>query len=145
MRIQSNIKSNVTHEPSTRVEQDNKTPFKEVMFRSKGDMHRQTLSNLMDQLKDKGNQLVEKRTAQNLTDYKKLVQKLLQEVVQNGLQLSERQSDPRQWKSKTYKIIEQVDVKLIELTEEVLGSEQNRLNILALVGEIKGMLMNIYT
>ena len=48
-------------------------------------------------------------------------------------------------RTKVYKIVKEVDKKLIDLANTVLEKEQNGLDILGLVGEIKGLLVNIYT
>ncbi|MGV3240560.1 DUF327 family protein [Streptococcus hyovaginalis] len=42
-------------------------------------------------------------------------------------------------------IIHVKDEKLVELTEEVIAKEKNSLNILDKIGEIKGLLIKIYT
>lgn len=41
-------------------------------------------------------------------------------------------------------VVQVVDEKLVELTEEVMSKEKNSLNILGKIGEIKGLLINIY-
>jgi len=76
---------------------------------------------------------------------KKLVKKFLEEAVQNGLQLEEQRGFNRRGRTKIYKIVKEVDSKLIDLTNTVLDKEKKGLDILNKVGEIKGLLINIYT
>ena len=48
-------------------------------------------------------------------------------------------------RTKIYKIVKEVDKALIDLTNSVLDKEKNSLDILSRVGEIKGLLINMYT
>jgi uncharacterized protein YaaR (DUF327 family) len=47
--------------------------------------------------------------------------------------------------SRSLKIIEQVDQSLVELADEVVNKESSTIDILAKIGEIKGLLINLYT
>ena len=69
----------------------------------------------------------------------------MEDAVNNGLQLEEQRGLGWRGRTKVYKIVKEVDKKLIDLANTVLEKEQNGLNILGLVGEIKGLLVNIYT
>lgn len=42
-------------------------------------------------------------------------------------------------------IVKEVDEKLLELTEVMMNQEKKAVNILGLIGEIKGLLINLYT
>lgn len=42
-------------------------------------------------------------------------------------------------------IIEKVDEKLIELTDELLKQEEENILILGKLGEIKGLIINLFT
>ena len=43
-----------------------------------------------------------------------------------------------------YKIIKKVDEKLLELADAVISKEQKGLKVLDLVGEIRGLLLDLY-
>lgn len=43
------------------------------------------------------------------------------------------------------KTVETIDAKLVELSEEILNKEKSSLEILEMIGEIKGLLINLYT
>ena len=42
------------------------------------------------------------------------------------------------------KIVETIDEKLIELAEDLLNEEKTSVDLLAKIGEIKGLLINLY-
>ena len=43
------------------------------------------------------------------------------------------------------KTVETIDVRLVELSEVILNKEKSSLEILEMIGEIKGLLINLYT
>ena len=43
------------------------------------------------------------------------------------------------------KIVETIDEKLVELAEEILNQEKSSIDLLDKIGEIKGLLINLYT
>ena len=43
------------------------------------------------------------------------------------------------------KIVETIDEKLVELAEEILNREKSSIDLLDKIGEIKGLLINLYT
>lgn len=119
--------------------------FQSVMSNKKTE---QTIERLQAKLKDLemvGEKLVESRTVDNLRKYKKMVKDFLDDAVKNGLELQEQRGFNFRGSAKTYKIVKEVDKKLIDLTNAVMDKESQGLDILNLVGEIKGMLINIYT
>jgi uncharacterized protein YaaR (DUF327 family) len=45
---------------------------------------------------------------------------------------------------KRYKLLDEIDEKLIEMAEELLQTEQGRLELLSKIGEIRGLLINLF-
>lgn len=121
-----------------------KSSFSEVMVQSKQKMHQQELSSLLASIEEKGSLLAKRMTAENVRDYKKLVKQFIEEVVEYGLDLSDKHGYYPNGRPKQYKIIEAVDKKLVELTDKVMSEEKSGLDVLEMVGEIKGLLINLY-
>lgn len=119
--------------------------FSEVMSKGRKQQNYERLTGMMKEIEGQGKQLAESRTIDNLRKYKKLVKDFMEEAVSNGLQLEEQRGFNRRGRTKVYKIIKEVDSKLIELTNAVLDKEKKGLDALSLVGEIHGLLINIYT
>lgn len=119
--------------------------FQEVMGKNRQEMVHEKLTKLVQEIEDQGKVLADSRTIDELRKYKKMVKEFMDEAVQNGLQLEERRGFNRRGRTKIYKIVKEVDKKLIDLTNAVLDKEKKSLDILGMVGEIKGLLINIYT
>ncbi|WP_019153801.1 YaaR family protein [Robertmurraya massiliosenegalensis] len=119
--------------------------FQSVMNRERSVITYDRLTKKVNEIEKQGKMLTENQTVDNLRKYKKMVRDFLKEVVDNGLELSENFSFNHRGSTRTHRIVKEVDKKLIDLTNEVLEKEKVGLNIADLVGEIKGILINIYT
>ncbi|MFV2046276.1 YaaR family protein [Metabacillus sp. YM-086] len=119
--------------------------FTEVMANKRGNALYERFATLAKDIEDQGKVLSESRTVEDLKKYKKLVKTFLEEAVNNALQLENQRGFNRRGRTKIYKIVKEVDSKLIDLTNEVLNKQQKGLNILNMVGEVQGLLINIYT
>ena len=75
---------------------------------------------LIGDIEEQGKILAESRTVEDLRRYKKLVKEFLAEAVNNGLKLEQQRGFNRRGRTKVYKIVKEVDSKLIELTNLVL-------------------------
>ncbi|MGV2939783.1 YaaR family protein [Mesobacillus sp. LC4] len=119
--------------------------FSEVVSQRRNDVTFGRLSKKMKEIEDQGKKLVDTRSVENLKKYKKLVKDFMEDAVKNGLELKEHRGFSQRGSSKIYKLVKEVDSKLIDLTNNILDKEKNGLELLGLVGEIQGMLINIYT
>jgi uncharacterized protein len=119
--------------------------FQEVIAKNRQQTVYDKMTKMVQEIEDQGKTLAENRTVDHLRKYKKMVKNFMEEAVQNGLQLEEQRGFNRRGRTKIYKIVKEVDKKLIDLTNAVLDKEKKTLDILGMVGEIKGMLINIYT
>ncbi|GAE30784.1 YaaR family protein [Halalkalibacter hemicellulosilyticus] len=118
--------------------------FKEVIGKQRNEKAYARLSALMQKIDDQGKVLSETRTVDELRKYKKLVKEFMEDAVEFGLSLEERRGFNRRGRTKIYKIVKEVDRKLLDLTDAVLDKQKKGLDILNMVGEIKGLLVNIY-
>ncbi|WP_428909642.1 YaaR family protein [Niallia sp. Krafla_26] len=119
--------------------------FTEVMGKKREDVMYAKMTQMMQDIEDQGKVLSQTQTVEDLKRYKKLVKEFMDEAVNNGLKLEEQRGFNRRGRTKVYKIVKEVDKKLIDLTNAVLDKEKNGLKILDMVGEIKGLLINMYT
>ncbi|KFL16474.1 YaaR family protein [Geobacillus stearothermophilus] len=119
--------------------------FTEVMAKTRRDVVWERINEQVRQIEEQGKKLAESRTVEDLRKYKQLVKSFLDDAVKNGLQLEEQRGFSRGGRARIYKLVKEVDQKLVELTNEVLKKEQKGLEILRLVGEIQGLIINIYT
>lgn len=119
--------------------------FTELMGKKREDLLHEKMTKMMQDIEDQGKVLAESRTVEDLKKYKKMVKEFMEDAINNGLKLEEQRGFNRRGRTKVYKIVKEVDSKLIDLTNAVLQKEKSGLDILGMVGEIKGLLINIYT
>ncbi|MFB5282835.1 YaaR family protein [Peribacillus sp. Hz7] len=119
--------------------------FQAMMDKKRQETTYDRLTKKVAEIEEQGKKLADNHTVENLRKYKKMVKDFMEDAVKNGLELTEHRGFNQRGSTKVYKLVKEVDKKLIDLTNEVLDKEKNSLGILDLVGEIKGMLINIYT
>lgn len=120
------------------------TSFSQVIQEKQSILSQERLQTLMTQIEKQGSRLQDSQTLQDLISYKKTIHSFLQEVVQNGLSLEDQSGQLPNGREKKLKIIKQVDQKLIELSQQVLERSAPSVSLLAKMGEIKGLLVNLY-
>ncbi|MGE7609915.1 YaaR family protein [Peribacillus frigoritolerans] len=119
--------------------------FQQLVQTQDQKMQIQTLNRLIGDIEGAGQRLVRSRTFRELAKYKALVKRFVKEAVEYGLELKQSTSWNEYGQSRPLKTVETIDVKLVELSEEILNKEKSSLEILEMIGEIKGLLINLYT
>lgn len=103
------------------------------------------LNKLLIDVEGAGDRLIRSRTFKDLAKYKSLVKKFVKEAVDFGMELKQSQSWNQYGQSRPLKTVQTIDEKLVQLTENVMNQEKDSLTILGQIGEIKGLLINLYT
>ncbi|MFE4814225.1 YaaR family protein [Peribacillus simplex] len=119
--------------------------FQQMVQTQDQKMQIQTLNHLIGDIEGAGQRLVRTRTFRELAKYKALVKRFVKEAVEYGLELKQSTSWNEYGQSRQLKTVETIDVRLVELSEEILNKEKSSLEILEMIGEIKGLLINLYT
>lgn len=144
MDVQKVGRSNLNRVDQKKTGTEAKVSFQEVMQRGRDNSQYERLNNLMIKIDDQGKTLSESRTIDELRKYKQLVKEFMDDAVKLGLSLEERKGFNRRGRTKVYKIVREVDQKLLDLTNAVIKDQKKGLDILGMVGEIRGLLVNIY-
>ena len=119
--------------------------FKEVIGTRRTDITLERLTKRMQEIEAQGRLLADTQSIDHLREYKKLVKDFMDDAVKNGLQLEERRGFNQRGSAKVYKLVKEVDQKLVELTNAILDKEEKGISLLGMIGEIQGLLINIYT
>ncbi|MDV7767177.1 YaaR family protein [Peribacillus simplex] len=119
--------------------------FQQMVQTQDQKMQIQTLNRLIGDIEWAGQRLVRSRTLRELAKYKALVKRFVKEAVEYGLELKQSTSWNQYGQSRPLKTVETIDARLVELSEEILNKEKSSLEILEMIGEIKGLLINLYT
>jgi len=102
------------------------------------------LNRLMSDIEKQGDNLVKSMDIRELKKYKKLIAEFMDEVVNNSLKFSKQSHFDRRGRHKVYALVRKVNAKIEELSREFLKDEKDNIKILESIGNIKGMLLDMY-
>jgi uncharacterized protein len=119
--------------------------FGETVTKQSEKLHSEQLTRLLGDIETQGKRLLQSQTVRDLQLYKNLVQRFVKEAVNFGMQLKQNKSWNEQGRSRTLKLVKEIDEQLIQITEAVLSQEKDSISLLDKIGEIKGLLVNLYT
>lgn len=100
---------------------------------------------LLNDITLQGNRIAEHMDIRDMKRYRGLVKDFLNEVVYRSHKFSRENFLDRRGRHRVYGIIRLIDENLDELASELVEDEKDHLSILARIGEIKGLLLDILT
>lgn len=103
------------------------------------------LSGLMEEITMQGNRLAKKRDVRDMKKYRGLIKDFMNEIINRSHSFSRENFLDKKGRHRVYGIIRLVDENLDELAQELMKEEQDHLSILAKIGEIRGLLLDILT
>lgn len=103
------------------------------------------LNTLMEEITMQGDKLAKKRDIRDMKKYRGLIKDFMNEIINRSHQFSRENFLDRRGRHRVYGIIRMVDQTLDELAQELVKDEQDNLAILAKIGEIRGLLLDIFT
>ncbi|WP_238389598.1 YaaR family protein [Virgibacillus sp. MSP4-1] len=108
-------------------------------------MRETELKRLLEQITAQGDKVARFRSFKDLSKFKGLVKQFVKEAVQYGLDLKQTRNFSMNGQSRKLTTVDTIDEKLVELTDSVFDQEKKSMDILEQIGEIKGLLVNLYT
>ena len=105
----------------------------------------QRLTAMMEQITMQGEKLSKHRDVKDMKRYRGLIKEFLNEIVGRSHEFSRENFLDRKGRHRVYGIIRLIDQNLDELAQELVKDEQDNLSILAKIGEIRGLLLDIFT
>ena len=103
------------------------------------------LNGLMEEITMQGERLSKKRDIRDMKKYRGLIKEFLNEIVNRSHEFSRENFLDRRGRHRVYGIVRLIDEKLDELAQELVKDEKDNLAILAKIGEIRGLLLDIFT
>ena len=103
------------------------------------------LNTLMEDITMQGDKLAKKRDIRDMKKYRGLIKEFMNEIVNRSHQFSRENFLDRRGRHRVYGIIRRIDETLDELAQELVKDEKDNLAILAKIGEIRGLLLDIFT
>lgn len=103
------------------------------------------LNLMMEEIVMQGDKIVKRMDVKDMRKYRTLIKEFMNEIVNRSHKFSRENFLDRRGRHRVYGIIRLVDEKLDELAQELVKDERDTISILAKVGEIRGLLLDIFT
>jgi len=95
-------------------------------------------------IQEQGRRLARNMSLADLKRYRDMVADFLRMCIAGGLSCKEERLSSRYGRTKVLTIIKTVDRKLMALAEALLSENKDSLKVMALVDEIRGLLLDLY-
>lgn len=129
-------------------EQQNRTQnearFGRMVQKQEQKLHSDQITRLLGDISTAGDRIARSRNLREMAKFKMLVRRFLKESVETGLELKQSHTWNQYGEGRRLKIVKTIDEKLIELAEDLLDKEKTAIELLEKIGEIKGLLINLY-
>lgn len=103
------------------------------------------LQGLMQAITEEGDKLAKRKDLRDMKHYRGLVKEFLNEIVSRSHEFSRENFLDRRGRHRVYGIVRLVDENLDALAQELMKEEKDNLAILSKIGEIRGLLLDIFT
>ncbi len=103
------------------------------------------LVSMMEHITMQGEKLAKHRDIKDMKSYRTMIKEFMNEIVSHSHQFSRENLLDRKGRHRVYGIIRLVDQNLDELAKELMKDETDNLAILNKIGEIRGLLLDIFT
>ena len=100
---------------------------------------------MMEEIVMQGDKIVKRMDVKDMRRYRTLIKDFMNEIVNRSHKFSRENFLDRRGRHRVYGIVRLVDEKLDELAQELMKEEKDKIAILAKVGEIRGLLLDIFT
>lgn len=118
--------------------------FGEMVVKQGTKLQSEQLTRLFGDISAAGDRVAKSRNLRELARFKMLIKRFLQEAVDYGLEMKQSHTWNRFGEGRRLKIVETIDERLVELAEVLLDEEKETIDLLDKIGEIKGLLINLY-
>ena len=103
------------------------------------------LSMMMEEISKQGKKLSKKMDVRDMKKYRSLVKDFLNEVINRSHAFSRENFLDKKGRHRVYGIIKLIDQNLDDLAQELMKEEKDHIAILGKIGEIRGLLLDIFT
>ena len=132
-------------EPQTQVSQSDGTfKFTLASHIQEADLQAK-LNTLMEEITMQGDKIAKRKDIRDMKKYRGLIKEFMNEIINRSHQFSRENFLDRRGRHRVYGIIRLMDQTLDELAQELVKDERDNLAILAKIGEIRGLLLDIFT
>ena len=146
MEVKINDINQVTQVPDTAKAVEGDGSFKFTLASAISDAELQTkVDELLQDITRQGNRIAQHMDIRDLKKYRGLIREFLNEVVYRSHKFSRENFLDRRGRHRVYGIVKLIDKNLDELATELVEDEKDHITILSKIGEIEGLLLDIFT
>ena len=103
------------------------------------------LTLMMQEITTQGNKIAKRMDVRDMKRYRSMIKEFMDEVVSRSHSFSRENFLDRRGRHRVYGIIRLVDETLDALAKELVKDEKDHISILNKIGEIRGLLLDIFT
>lgn len=126
-----------------RIQEKSTAQFSSHLSRHFGHAQEEVLKEMAKQIEKQGEKLAKHVDIAELKVYKRMIQEFLNEAVRASTRFSKESFLDRRGRHRVYAVIRSINENLEKLTEEVLKSERNHLEILGRIEDIRGLILDL--
>ena len=140
----NNLEQPLQTEVARPVQDTGNDSFKFALMSNIGETELQErLSNLMSEITAEGEIIAKRKNIKDMRRYRGLVKDFMNEILNRSHKFSRQNFLDKKGRHRVYGIIKLVDQNLDELAAELIKEESDNLSILATIGEIRGLLIDL--
>ena len=103
------------------------------------------LTSLMEEITMQGERLAKRKDIRDMRKYRGLIKDFMNEIISRSHTFTRENFLDRKGRHRVYGIVRLVDETLDELAQELVKEESDNISILNKIGEIRGLLLDIFT
>ncbi|MGI6152208.1 MAG: YaaR family protein [Christensenellaceae bacterium] len=122
----------------------NEKVFKSQLSNETKTAYMQHIETLVSDIEKQGQKLAKRADMADLQKYREMITQLINETVSNGFVFQKEGKITSSGRSKIFASIRTINEKLDQMTQKVLKQEENNINLLDEVDDIRGLLVDMY-
>ena len=99
----------------------------------------------MEEITQQGKKITKRKDVRDMRKYRSLIKDFMNEIINHSHEFSRENFLDRKGRHRVYGIIKLVDKNLDDLAAELMKEEKDNISILNKIGEITGLLLDIFT
>ena len=103
------------------------------------------LGALMSEITEQGKKISKKKDIRDMKRYRALIKEFMNEIVNRSHEFARENFLDKRGRHRIYGIVRLVDEKLDALAGELMQEEADNMKVLAQIGEIRGLLLDLFT
>jgi len=103
------------------------------------------LTSLMEEITMQGERISKKKDIKDMRKYRSLIKDFMNEIVSRSHAFSRENFLDRKGRHRVYGIIRLIDENLDELAQELMKEQKDNITILQKIGDIRGLILDIFT